>query len=214
MSKSRESILGRIKRSLTGYKAPMPFPEAEKQTLAEVFASSDLSDEELFAQEFTKLGGKFVYCDNEQELLNNLTNLYDSRGWNELLCSEQQTLNWAKDAELDFIHPSDPENTTADASITGCEVMVARTGSVLLSSKQHHGRVSPVFYPAHIIIAYPDQMANDIGPGLEAIKTKYGGELPSMINLNTGPSRTADIEKTLVVGVHGPGEVFLFYVNR
>lgn len=214
MSKSKESILSRIRRSLTGYEAPMPFPEAEEQPLASVFAPSDLSNEEIFAEEFTKLGGKFVYCDNEGELLENLTNLYDSRSWNEMLCADAYVLNLAQQADLTFIKPSDPNNTTADASITGCEALVARTGSVLLSSKQHDGRVSPVFYPAHIIIAYPDQISSDIGPALETLKVKYGEELPSMINLNTGPSRTADIEKTLVVGVHGPGEVFLFYLNR
>jgi L-lactate dehydrogenase complex protein LldG len=53
----------------------------------------------------------------------------------------------------------------------------------------------------------------DIEDAFTFLKKKYGAQMPSMINLNTGPSRTADIEKTLVVGVHGPGEVFCFYVN-
>ncbi len=86
--------------------------------------------------------------------------------------------------------------------------------SVLISSRQEHGRVSPVFYPVHIIVATPAQLVPDIQHSLDALRKKYGSQLPSMINLNTGPSRTADIEKTLVVGVHGPGEVFLFYVNQ
>jgi L-lactate dehydrogenase complex protein LldG len=46
------------------------------------------------------------------------------------------------------------------------------------------------------------------------MKEKYGGHLPSLITLATGPSRTADIEKTLVVGVHGPKEVFCFLIER
>jgi L-lactate dehydrogenase complex protein LldG len=45
------------------------------------------------------------------------------------------------------------------------------------------------------------------------MKDKYGQQLPSVISLATGPSRTADIEKTLVVGVHGPKEVYLFLVE-
>jgi L-lactate dehydrogenase complex protein LldG len=53
----------------------------------------------------------------------------------------------------------------------------------------------------------------DIKDGLQLIKTKYGANLPSLITLATGPSRTADIEKTLVVGVHGPKEVFCFLID-
>jgi L-lactate dehydrogenase complex protein LldG len=46
------------------------------------------------------------------------------------------------------------------------------------------------------------------------IKDKYPGKLPSVVTFATGPSRTADIEKTLVVGVHGPREVYVFLVER
>ena len=49
---------------------------------------------------------------------------------------------------------------------------------------------------------------------LKNIKEKYSGQLPSMVSFATGPSRTADIEKTLVVGVHGPKEVYLFLVDK
>ena len=47
----------------------------------------------------------------------------------------------------------------------------------------------------------------------QAVKDKYGNDLPSLITFASGPSRTADIEKTLVVGVHGPKEVYLFLVE-
>jgi L-lactate dehydrogenase complex protein LldG len=46
------------------------------------------------------------------------------------------------------------------------------------------------------------------------LKEKYNGQLPSSINFATGPSRTADIEKTLVVGVHGPGQVYVFLIDQ
>ena len=75
------------------------------------------------------------------------------------------------------------------------------------------GRTAPVYYPVHIVVAYANQVVHDIEDGFNAMKKKYGTDLPSMMNLTTGPSRTADIEKTLVVGVHGPGEVFCFFIN-
>ena len=49
--------------------------------------------------------------------------------------------------------------------------------------------------------------------GLSKLKKKYNGKLPSMISTITGPSRTADIEKTLVMGAHGPKEVYVFLID-
>jgi len=54
----------------------------------------------------------------------------------------------------------------------------------------------------------------DIKDAIGSMKEKYQDNLPSLITLATGPSRTADIEKTLVVGVHGPKEVFCFLIER
>ncbi|MEI9808448.1 MAG: LUD domain-containing protein [Bacteroidota bacterium] len=65
----------------------------------------------------------------------------------------------------------------------------------------------------HICIAYTSQMVYDLKDALQGVKDKYGDKLPSLISFATGPSRTADIEKTLVVGVHGPKEVYLFLVE-
>lgn len=212
-SKAKENILRKIRNGLEQGKLPLPFPEADKDGLAGVFAGSDASVEETFASEFIKLGGKFIYCDHEQDLMDSLHSLYDHHGWQQLLCAEQRLLTLFHNNKLQFIQAADARAEGAEACITGCELLVARTGSILLSSRQHMGRIAPVFYPVHIVVAYASQIVADIPQGLQAMKHKYGAQLPSMINLNTGPSRTADIEKTLVVGVHGPKEVYCFFVN-
>lgn len=212
-SKAKENILSRIRKSLSKDSLPIPFPNAEKESLNNLYTESGLSPEETFADNFIKLGGKFVFCNNEQELLEHVYNLYDSRGWQQLFCAEPRLLQIFRNNKLNIVEDIDIAQTKADGCITGCEVLSARTGSVILSSKQYMGRTSSVFYPVHIIVAYSNQVAEDIQQGLNFLKQKYGNDLPSMINLNTGPSRTADIEKTLVVGVHGPGEVFCFFVN-
>jgi L-lactate dehydrogenase complex protein LldG len=56
-------------------------------------------------------------------------------------------------------------------------------------------------------------MVMDIKDGFKLLKNKYGNRLPSMITNVTGPSRTADIEKTLVLGAHGPKELFVFLLD-
>ncbi len=190
----------------------MPFPDAEKETDA-LYANKGIATEEIFAEEFIKLGGKFIFCENEQELLDNINILYENSGWKQLLCADERLLKIFHNHKIDIVTAADPAKEAADACITGCEMLVARTGSILLSSRQNLGRTAPVYFPIHIVFAYTNQVVYDIEDGFAALKKKYGSDLPSMINLTTGPSRTADIEKTLVVGVHGPGEVFCFLIN-
>lgn len=213
-SQSREKILSKLRNGRQRASVAVPFPELEHEPASQVFASGTSSLEEQFATEFIRLGGRFIFCTDESELLDGLTALYDSSGWSQLFCSDPQLQQIFKRGQLRFVEEMDPSNSTADACVTGCEALVARTGSFLLSSRQNQGRVAPVFYPVHIVVAYADQLSPDIDTALQLIRSRYGDAIPSMINLNTGPSRTADIEKTLVVGVHGPKEVYCFFVNR
>ena len=212
-SKAREKILSKLRAGLQRATLPMPFPDVEHTDVSAAFAASELEPEEIFATEFIRLGGKFVYCSGKRELVESVSALHDSAGWGRMLCTEPGLLETFGNAHLSFIEPAHPDIENAEACITGCEAMIARTGSFLFSSKQPMGRVAPVFYPVHIVVAYASQLVADIPDALQLMNTRYGAELPSMINLNTGPSRTADIEKTLVVGVHGPKEVYCFFVN-
>ena len=82
-----------------------------------------------------------------------------------------------------------------------------------MSAGQESGRTVSVYAPVHICIACSSQLVYDIREGLEFLQDKYKNKLPSLITLATGPSRTADIEKTLVVGVHGPKDVYVFLIE-
>ena len=211
-SKARENILGNIRKGLAEQSAAIPFPEAEKEN-SSIFRNIELSIEETFAEAFIQLWGKFIFCTNEQELLENIYSLYENRGWQQLLCSDKRLLQLIQNNRLNIAKDAAATNETADACVTNCEALIARTGSILVSSAQYMGRTASIFYPVHIVVAYADQIVADISDSMDILQKRYGNNLPSMINLSTGPSRTADIEKTLVVGVHGPAEIFCFYVN-
>ncbi|MES2479870.1 MAG: LUD domain-containing protein [Bacteroidota bacterium] len=212
-SQAKEQILGKIRKALSAHALPTPFPEVEKWDAKQAFELNNLSHDEQFAEHFIALGGKYVYCQNELELLENIDSLYQSRAWSKLFCANERLLTLAQNNKLNFILPADNADESADGCITDCEALIARTGSFLMSSRQHLGRVSSIFYPVHIVVAYKDDVVYDIEDGFHLLQQRYGKEQPSMISLQTGPSRTADIEKTLVTGVHGPKEVFCFYVN-
>jgi len=210
-SPSRENILGSIRKALIENHVPMPFPEADK--LTSFFATDNKSMEEKFAFEFNKLGGKFVYSADESEMIQQLSALADTLKWDHIHVKDSFLLQLFKEHHLDFIQEgSDMRNIEVGLSL--CECLIARTGSTILSSGQDYGRALPVYAPIHITIAFANQMVWDIGDAITLLQEKYKNNLPSMLSLTTGPSRTADIEKTLVVGVHGPKEVYVFLVDK
>lgn len=210
-SQARENILGSIRKSLEENSLPMPFPAADRNE--EFYVSEDISIEEKFAQEFSNLGGKFVYCADESEMIQQLESLRDAMKWDKIHVKDAFLQELFKENQLDFINES-KDMSQIEVGLSLCECLVARTGSVILSSGQEYGRALPVYSPIHITIAFANQLVWNISNATTFLKEKYNNEIPSMISLTTGPSRTADIEKTLVVGVHGPKEVFVFLIDK
>ncbi|MFW6268427.1 MAG: LUD domain-containing protein, partial [Marinilabiliaceae bacterium] len=76
------------------------------------------------------------------------------------------------------------------------------------SSAGGSGRRMNVYMPVHVILARRSQLVASIDEGFSVIQERYS-QKPSQITLISGPSRTADIEKTLVMGAHGPGELIV-----
>lgn len=209
VSASKEKILKKIRKALTE-STPVPFPESEGNS--SVFIPSAKELEVQFAEEFTHLLGKFVFCLNVQELAIQLNALIQVNKWTKIFCHEPlfKSLIASENQELN----TDASLAECDISITGCESLVARTGSIVLSAALPFGRTASVYAPVHICIAWSHQLVYDLRDALHMLKEKYQQNLPSLITFATGPSRTADIEKTLVVGVHGPKEVYVFLVDQ
>lgn len=208
VSPSKENILKRIRKALS-HSTPLPFPQSEGS--GTVYQPLQQEAEVEFAEQFTKLQGKFIYCINRQELAFQLGSLVRKQDWQKVYCVEQVLID-SLSAQLDErLVKNDLAN--CDVAITSCEYLVARTGSIVLSASTASGRSTSVYAPIHICIAYTSQVVYDLKDALQSLKDKYGNNLPSLITFASGPSRTADIEKTLVVGVHGPKEVYLFLVE-
>jgi L-lactate dehydrogenase complex protein LldG len=93
---------------------------------------------------------------------------------------------------------------SCDAGVTGCDVLVAQTGGVMVSVESAGGRALSVLPPHHIVIARTSQMVPDLTAAFEHAKRRYGKLFPSFMSFITGPSRTGDIERILVLGAHGP----------
>jgi len=208
-SVARENILKKIRKALT-QTTPLPFPASEGTSSVFKPAKQELEIE--FGEQFSKLLGKFIYCANVDELRSHLASLISHNKWENIFYSGEE-LKTVFNGSV-FVNPSYHDLATSDIAVTTCEALVARTGSIILSSAQRSGRTTSVYAEIHVCIAFTDQLVYDVKDGLQLIKERYAGRIPSLVTFATGPSRTADIEKTLVVGVHGPREVYVLLVER
>jgi L-lactate dehydrogenase complex protein LldG len=101
----------------------------------------------------------------------------------------------------------------ADIGVTGCDCLVAQTGSIFVSTRSAGGRAWSALPPVHLVIARRDQLVPDLAAAFALIRKRYDRHWPSSLCLITGPSRTADIEKILVMGAHGPKRIAVYFAG-
>ena len=104
------------------------------------------------------------------------------------------------------------EIIAACMGITGADYAVAETGSVVIVPRRGLSRLVSLVPPVHVAVVTPQDVVGTLDDLFLLRRLAYyngTGDMGSYLNFITGPSRTADIEQTLVVGVHGPREVHL-----
>ncbi len=209
-STTKEKVLKRIRDALVN-SMPPPYTGVDMETPVITPPEADRMDE-AFAMSFTRSKGRFVFCSSVQELTEGITALLQKHKIEKLYSNEDFIKELLAGLSIAF-EESKQEIPSCQASITGCEALVARHGSIVLSSRQGVSRKAFVMPDIHIVVAGTHQLVADLKEAYRHIREKYGGKLPSLITFVGGPSRTADIEKTLVYGVHGPREVYLFLLD-
>jgi L-lactate dehydrogenase complex protein LldG len=166
----------------------------------------------MFAEELTKVSGSFVYCEDEIQFIENILLLAEQKKWRKIYCWEPSLQNLLSQYEYPY-YATDKDFELAEVGLTLCEALIARNGSVMVSNANAAGRRLSIYPHQHIVVAYTSQLVLDLKDAFKIIKNKYKNQLPSMISTITGPSRTADIEKTLVLGAHGPKEFYVFLLD-
>ena len=208
-STSKEKILKKIRKALI-HKSEVDYTNVDFES--EIYSNSEESQELLFAQKFSELNGKFVFCENEKDFIETFSSLVHENKWEVIFAFEPKVKELLSLANLKFI--DNPQQiATIDIGVTLCESLVARTGTVMVSSRQEAGRRLGAYSNIHVVVAYTSQLVLNVKDALKVIKTKYGNNFPSLVTAITGPSRTADIEKTLVQGAHGPKDIFVFLID-
>ena len=207
---TREKIYKSIRNALIE-KNDNPFPDVDFES--PVFNELKESKDVTFAQEFTKIGGKFAYCEDNNDMAEKLKYIIQENKGMNVFCFDQTLQPLLDEHKISFIdHPKDILDP--GIGITYCECLVARLGSVVVSSRQLSGRRLNVFPEIHIVVATTNQLVKDLKNAFGFLKDKYNSQMPSAITVISGPSRTADIEKTLVMGAHGPKQLFVLLVEE
>lgn len=208
---SRDAVLARIRQGLAAGPAALP---PRPDFAAPVHPPLPNPDPVVaFAESFQRVGGEFYYCESLPHLAAQLDRFQKRQqlGIPFVWEPEMQALLYRAGVafradETEFIEK-------ANMGLTSCEALVARTGSVLVSAATASGRRLSIYPDQHLVLARPSQVVAEIGDALRLVQARYGALLPSMVSLTSGPSRTADIEKTLVLGAHGPRRLVLFLLE-
>ena len=232
---ARETILARVREAL---RLPAPPPhlkshdlepaptgglpvlplEAARPWLPDGGDSADES-RRILGENLTRLKAELHQVADAAAAATFLADLARGRHWKRVAIHghpliEAATRNLVCDTERVDAGAFDKDALEAcDAGVTTCEALIAQTGSVLVSSATCGGRALSVLPHVHVVVATANQVVPTLGDALDAARDRHAGRLPSMLSFITGPSRTGDIERILVLGAHGPKELLILLVG-
>lgn len=135
--------------------------------------------DEKFTIQFKKNGGKFIYCDSQEEVLEGLRNIIEENHWDGMpFYSLNPSLQQRFEKEnLRFTHRA----SESEVFLTTCEHLVAQNGSILVSSNQLLEKKLHEIPLNIIVFATTSQLVDTIGEGLKIIKKKYRERIPANI---------------------------------
>ncbi len=206
---ARERILGRIRTAIAG-QTPPPLPAP--------CGRGDLDDGDRaarFCERLTAVGGRVVVAATPAVATAAIVDA--------LQRAEAKTVALGAGAELEAVAhalaaagcrclpPSTPSDAVfaADAGVTTAQFGIAETGSIALLADAGPSRVASLVPPLHIALLPRARLLRD----LDELFAGIAAPLPHALTIITGPSRTADIELQLVIGVHGPRDLLVVLVD-
>lgn len=234
MTDSRARILGRIRDSLerTGSMLateadvyPPPHPHGP-------FVATDLDVVEQFRAELTGLRAYVHICDGPAEALEQVCALLET-------VQAQQVLTWAEEelplpnllptlaamgitsVERQVLATDDRQGRfdlleSVPVCISGVDAAIAESGTMLVVSGAGRPRLASLLPPMHIALLPVERIVRTMPDAFEVLNAHFSASLfqdRSNLTMITGPSRTADIELSLTLGVHGPREVHAIVIR-
>lgn len=205
---AKERMLKKIRQALL-HKRENPYPDFEDMPL---YIDEKESLDMVFARALTDVGGHFVYCDGEINLVENLVAFVEENKVSKLGVWEAGLQNFLGQYGFPFVG-GDISLEDIEVGVTSCECLVARNGSVLISNSSESGRALGIFPSRHLVIAKASQLVMDIKQAFALVKDKYQDHIPSMLSLVTGPSKTKLVGNTFRQGGVGTQQLYVFVLE-
>ncbi|TWT87173.1 Lactate utilization protein C [Pseudobythopirellula maris] len=229
---SKAAILGRVRAALRTPTSPQVMPPKAALELAEsgparaeaIRRSLPTGGENyeeskaLFAEQSAALKTRFVPVPSLQAAGDELARMAAEHGWSRLGAHAGELVTpLAEKLGLETVMTDggyDPnELERCEVGLTECDALVAQTGSVLVTTRSAGGRALSVLPPHHVVVARKSQLIGALVDAYELLESRYGDAYPSFMTFITGPSRTGDIERILVLGAHGPKELTVLLIE-
>lgn len=236
---SRDKILSRIKTGLNqpgndrrlGSEPPAHKPGHPATDKIRIESDNNIEREQqelidIFTNELAQVNGLFKVVNNEDELrryLSDVTTEHDSKSfivWGTPLIAQLKVIEYLKTNDLRVVKSRDKNQLEgADIGITEVDFAIADSGTLVLFSDPNKPRLTSLIVPLHIAILDSKKIVRNIFDLFQIIGHEYNEGLDSKrimscITFITGPSRTADIELNLTLGVHGPKELHVLIYNK
>jgi L-lactate dehydrogenase complex protein LldG len=102
----------------------------------------------------------------------------------------------------------------ADVGITHADIAISQTATVIIKTARDEDRLASCLPRVHIAIVSTKRLVEKLTDATEYLKTNLQTNEPCVISFVSGPSRTSDIEMKQVLGVHGPHEVHVIFLEQ
>lgn len=201
---SREAILQRLR----GEHREVDHPQAWRSQRS----FDDLS--QRFAEALEAAGGEVQRAANLEEALEQLEVILQQTGTQRVVMNGEPPLDELNLAQrypaYEWRRVTDAGDdlrefcARADVGVSSADVALAETGTLVLSSGPQRSRLATLLPPLHLALLPASRLTTDLFTWVSEWQRGEPGSMPANVTLISGPSKTADIEQTLAVGVHGP----------
>ena len=219
---SRDAILSRIRDALAD-NPPVDGPPVDEPPVPEVWPRENPDRDTLarrFAEEIEAVQGEVYRCDSTNDARRKLLELADQAGWEEIGAVDRPLAREvASDLPTDRVTWATTDwqpNQMAQlsAGLVEADYLLADTGSALVACDTPQSRLLCYLPPACVVVARADQLVEHMPAAWPEIARRTAEpDRRGEFVLITGPSRTADIEKILILGVHGPKRVVVLLIE-